>query len=90
MLVIEVLSSSNHLLRKSRIPRTVLKAHASSTMMLILRWGDSCTVCGVWMWRLDTASVWGRMQVEIMRASMCTAISSTVHTANESSRPWQD
>ena len=79
-----------HLLRKRRIPRTVLNAQASSTMMDILMWGDSCTVCGVCMWRLDTASVWGRMQVEIMRASMCTAISNTVHTANARSRPLRE
>ena len=68
-------------------PRTVEKAQASSTMMDILRWGDSWTVWGVWTWRLETASVWGRMQVEIMRASMWTAISSTVQTAKERRRP---
>ena len=56
-------------------------------MMDILRCGDSWTVCGVWTWRLETASVWGRMQVEIMRANMWTAIRRTVHTANANNRP---
>ena len=78
-----------YILRKRRMPRTVLNAHASSTMMDILRWGDSWTVCGVWTWRLETASVWGRMQVEIMRANMWTAIRRTVHTANANNRPWK-
>ena len=75
------------LLRKRRMPSTVLNAQASSTMMDILMCGDSCTVCGVCRCRLDTASVWGRIQVEIISASMCTAISRTVHTAKARSRP---
>jgi len=65
----------------------VLKAQAISIMVDILVCGDSKTVLGPWMCRLETASTLGRMQVEIMRASMCTAISSTVHTANDTNKP---
>jgi len=36
---------------------------------------------------LDTASTFGRMQVEIIRASMWTAIRRTVHTTKETRRP---
>ena len=69
------------------MPKTVLNAQASSMILLILRWGDSKTVLDVWRWRLETASTWGRMQVEIITASMCTAISSTVHTAKAINKP---
>ncbi len=70
------------------MPKTVLKAQASSMILLIFLCGDSKTVLEVWRWRLETASTWGRMHVEIITASMCTAISSTVHTAKAMSKPW--
>ena len=76
-----------NILRNRRIPRTVLNAQAISTMVDILRWGDSWTVCGVWTCRLEMASVWGRMHVEIIRANMWTAINRTVHTAKDTSKP---
>ena len=76
-----------YILRKRRIPSTVLNAQAISTIVDILRWGDSWTVWGVWTCRLEIASVWGRIQVEIIRANMWTAIRRTVQTAKETSKP---
>jgi hypothetical protein len=38
------------------MPKTVLKAQASSMILLIFLCGDSKTVLEVWRWRLETAS----------------------------------
>ena len=51
--------------------------------------GDSFTVLVVCMCRLDTASTLGRMQVEIIKANMCTEISNTVHTAKAINKPYK-
>jgi hypothetical protein len=69
------------------MPKTVLKAQANSMILAIFLCGDSKTVLEVWRWRLETASTCGKMQVEIITASICTAISRTVHTANAINKP---
>ena len=71
--------------RKSKIPTTVENPQANSTMAFIFICGDSNTVFDVWKCKLATASTLGKIQVEIIRANMWTAINSTVIAENVTS-----
>ena len=71
--------------KKSKIPTTVENPQANSTMAFIFICGDSNTVFDVWKCKLATASTLGKIQVEIIRANMWTAINSTVIAENVTS-----
>lgn len=59
--------SSTTSARKSKVPMTVEKAHASSICLCIRSCGDSCTELR--LWTLLTASILGNMQVLTIRAN---------------------
>lgn len=62
--------------KKSKVPITVEKAHASSMCRCIRSCGDSFTEFR--LWTLLTASIFGKMQVLTMRANRWTATSTVV------------
>ena len=64
------------------LPKTVENPQASSTMAFIFMWGDSKTVFDVWKCKFATASTFGKMQVDIIKANMWTAIKRTVQAEN--------